>query len=291
MRLHSDFSAAFCAGTRFVDSAGTIRDVSVKEMGTVDVPSGRLTLAYPGDVEVADAFEQAVTPGRYPVEASVVSAGLACVRLRLQVGVPVRWDLALRAGEDASTLSEHEFFGCSVGALGCLCIADETALAELDRDDEPPTPIADALAGPGPIATCLTLEDGSELALFETGGSGTFAAYWGWSAEGRLLELVVDLGELIENDWEEADVSVNGSVGHAVTLPGRLAQAGSIVIAERGDRLLLRVEQTNGKLELSGFTQRCTQGHFSEYAFPPTTLVIRAVGFLGHRRCSSVGPS
>jgi hypothetical protein len=292
MRLHSDFSAAFCVGTRFVNRAGTTRDVSVKEVGMIDLPSGRLSLLYPGNVEAAGPFEQTVNPGRYPVEVSVVDGGLACVRVRLQAGVPVRWELALRAGEDASTLSKHEFFGCWAGALGCLCIADETARAELDCEDEPPAVITAALADPESIATCLTLEDESEITLFNTGGSGTFAAYWGWSAEGQLLEFVVDLGELIENDWEEANVPVVGSVGDTLALPGRLGQAGRIVIAERSDRLRLLVEQRNGELELRGFSQRRASGEAPmEYDFPPNTKAVHIVGFLGHVRWSSLGPS
>jgi hypothetical protein len=157
------------------------------------------------------------------------------------------------------------------------------------RPAPPLAAISDALAGAQPIATCLTLEDESEIALFETGGSGSFAAYWGWSAEGRLLELVVDLGVLLENDWEEANVPVAGSAGDALVLPGRLGEAGHIVIAERSDRLLLRVEQTKGRLELHGFTQRRTSGEEpgSECEFPPNTKAIRVVAFLGQRRWSS----
>ena len=290
MKLHSDFAAAFCSGARLVGPGETAHEVSVEERGTLNLPSGRISLLYPGAAEAAEGFEQAVTPGRYPIEVSRVDDSLACVRVRLEAGVAVRWELAVRAGEDASTLSEHGFFGCSVGARAGLCIADAAARAELIREEAPAELITDALLGPGPVATCLKLEDGSEIALFETGGSGVFAAYWGWSATGRLVELVVDLEVLLRNDREEATVPAVGPVGAAVELPGRLAQAGRIVIAERGDRLLLRVEHTNGRLELRDFLQRRGDSRwpYVEYDFAMNTKTIRVVAFLGLRRWARV---
>jgi hypothetical protein len=140
MRVHSDFSAAFRAGTRFVNRAGTTLAVNVKELGAIYLPSGRVTLFYPAEVESAEPFQQAVKPGQYPIEVSVVDDAVACVRLRLEAGAPVRWELALRAGDDASTLSDQELFGATAGALGCLCLADEAARDELGRLPASPPP-------------------------------------------------------------------------------------------------------------------------------------------------------
>jgi hypothetical protein len=133
----------FRPGSRFTSSwypgTGT---VGVRDIGTVNLPTGRVVVHDPSSLAFAkdpEAFTVPLPPGEHPMRLSLLHLGEdgdeepSCVMaLRVDVrnleALPVAsWEMALRPGQDPHDLEEDHFYGVGVDG-GQIGVTDATCL-------------------------------------------------------------------------------------------------------------------------------------------------------------------
>jgi hypothetical protein len=202
-----DFSKLFEDG-RAVESADYGRVVLRRHAaGELRLPTGRVVACDPAAPET-DPYTVGVAPGSHPVVLSVAhfeedgDQRVAGAMLVVSDGAPVRWELALVAGQDASELEGDEVFGYAVeSGFGCLMDAESAAryVDALEEDDSSlEERIADALDATyvdtwSWANVPIDAASGLNLAAFSAGmGDGLYASYFGFDAAGEVVALVTD---------------------------------------------------------------------------------------------------
>lgn len=183
--------------------------ITMETLGELDLPNGRIVALDPGSLAFDNdpkPFERSLPPGRYPVRLSIAHfpAGgerVALAILQVEPTAPVRFAMATKAGEDIATLEDTEFFGHGVDS-GSSCFVDLQAARELVRRNQDwdycwkQFPQLIAFEGHGKNVA-IDPSSGLNLIAFTSGfGDGSYASYWGFDAEDRLVCLVTDFGLL-----------------------------------------------------------------------------------------------
>jgi hypothetical protein len=185
---------------------------AVREIATLRVPSGRLTVADPLTTGPGAGRElsERIAPGAYPLQAAVVAyeghyederfpvVEEVAIRLLLAAAPAVTWELALAEGDDARVLRDDEIFGFATdGAAGSFADSSgwETLAAKyracvVDQRDDAGESVAD-----GYIRT-TDEETGGDLVSFYTDGDGVYPVWLGRSESGKPVSMVVRCGYL-----------------------------------------------------------------------------------------------
>lgn len=206
-------------------------DYSVVPMGRLLLPSGKVVASDPlYHLEFGNLppFSRRAPRGSFPAELAVArDAGgeplYAAARVLFSDARTVRYQLALRPGEQPAQLEADEIFGLPVeSGLACFCDEKTARLFAVFcaqwRQDHPGKNLYDdyfafffarsARKCPG-----AQREEGSWLnwhlpdrkenvILFDSGfGNGIYPAYWGFDEEGKITALVLQLVSPAE--WEE----------------------------------------------------------------------------------------
>ncbi|WEO96475.1 DUF4241 domain-containing protein [Streptomyces sp. FXJ1.172] len=200
-------SELFRPGTRVAtDDEPEMTVGSVREIGVLRVPSGRLAVDCPVTTDDGSRREllERIPPGGYPLQEAVLSYELeydgevfptedcAAVRLLIDVEPAVTWELALAEGEDPRLLRDQEYYGFTTdAALGSF--ADSAAwgvLADKYRrySTEGEEDVAERIADGNYVRTSDSAT-GSDLIHFATGGDGTWDVWLGRSASGKLVSV------------------------------------------------------------------------------------------------------
>ncbi|OKK06732.1 hypothetical protein AMK26_12155 [Streptomyces sp. CB03234] len=206
-----DLTRHFTPGHSFPYESGETGTVSVAAGGELWLPSGRVVACDPfvclgtGDTE---PFTAEVTPGRYAVEASVVTitvpgeppsdsphTRVAAARLVIKDTPTETWELALQPGQDLAELGDDEFFGYGVDAgTGCFYdAACDGSFPACEGDEGPLWDAFDTTAwSPGPHV--ITDPDtGHTIAAFTSGwGDGAYPTWVGRDASGDVTCFVTD---------------------------------------------------------------------------------------------------
>ncbi|WP_172250740.1 DUF4241 domain-containing protein [Saccharibacillus deserti] len=174
----------------------------------VKVVSGRI-VACDLLTSPVEAFEYEIAPGTYPVYAwhSEQEGTIAGAELRLSETKPVRWELAVRPGQDKASLKEDELFGYPVDA-GLGSFADEEAIRAVEALDQRLQEelgdeyislyddlVADVLEEHDGVWGNLPAdeESGLNVILFTSGyGDGFYASYWGLDEQDNVVSLLTD---------------------------------------------------------------------------------------------------
>jgi hypothetical protein len=133
---HADFALAFQDGRTAVDQQGETLTVRVAHLGNLVVTTGRIIACDPFWLDMAPEPYTTVVPcGQYPVLVSVISYAdgdqrVACAMLRFTDSEAIRWEMALRPGQDLRTLAPGELSCYSVDA-GTGCFADQAVVEAL----------------------------------------------------------------------------------------------------------------------------------------------------------------
>lgn len=194
------------------------RGITLQPMGILEVPTGSIVATDPLVVPDWAAFQRTIKPGRYPVVLFQAQNRNALAMLRIAPGIPVHWEIATIAGQEASTLKDNEIFGYPVDA-GTGAFFDKSAWPlmqereRLERADNPnySNYYDDVLAVdyPGEKDGEYVMHKplaGSPInvAVFSSGwGDGFYASYWGLDAENRPLLLITDFDVVANADGRQ----------------------------------------------------------------------------------------
>jgi len=233
---HSDFDAAFTPNVAFdAPQRGRVR---VHQVRTSDVvlPTGQLIACDPSDRMLdCGPFDRWVRPGAYPVDLSLVEYGfgeqdayrVACAKLILGEGPPVRWEMALQPGERLDDLPLGGFHGYGVDG-GTGCFIDQQTANHLSTDDwenlwiDRMVEMLCSRDGNRKYWGCLEIDpqSGGNVVFFDSGdGDGAYPSYWGLDRTGAVSALVTDFGMLIETLHRSVEFNIRDHLGHTLSHP------------------------------------------------------------------------
>jgi hypothetical protein len=259
-RASTDFAGAFAGPQLLRDAEGQPIETRVVAIGSLPIVSGTVAVGdpYTGMHQLAvDDGRASIAPpaiprGEFPVDLCIARFAdgderVACARLRFTSVEAVRWE---RTGAAAGVDSGHAGF------------ADRADLPRWEEDAFLGQLAArfDALdhAVPTWDAFCGKLGP-THLALFASGlGDGIYEAFWGWAADGSLVELVVDFDLLMTEDVAEVVVgapergwihsSALAAAGASAKVPW-LALGKRLVLKWRGRYVYARWRHGDGRYE------------------------------------------
>jgi Protein of unknown function (DUF4241) len=165
--------------------------LSVHAAGPLHLSSGRLIAADPSSLDIAKPFTVSVPPGKYPVLISLATfvddprhSRVCAARLHLGDQPVVRWELALRDGQELLDLGYRQFFGFGVDA-GMACFVDADA-ADRTRD------VWRTLGGLVE-PRYRTIDSGVMVAWSSGWGDGKYPTWIGYAATGVVTCFVADM--------------------------------------------------------------------------------------------------
>ncbi len=215
---HADYNTIF--EHKLVEES----EITSRDIGWVNFPTGKVIVCDPLAYPDTTPYQRNIPPGKHPViiySASNTALGErhTIAQLKLNDNKAVKWELALREGEDTSEIkNKGEFFGYPVDA-GMAGIYDyQTALAyeafaeefmqrhpdgnmyddyfeaEFKKNAQTPEDCGDWINHTLPNSN-------SNMAIFTSGyGDGIYPAYWGLDKDGELTSLVLDFFILLLPD-------------------------------------------------------------------------------------------
>ena len=197
---------ALLDGVAFRDEQG-LSTLRLRHVADLVVSSGEIVAA-DGIVLFQDElpFTLRVPLGRFPVILSLAESQGGDVRVafaRVQFGqaAPVRWELALRPGQDPAKLGRDEIFGYGVDS-GTGSFLDVAALRQLGaHPDYGDRMIAELDAHQvfswSWAEMVLDAASGANVIVFSSGwGDGVYGSYFGYDTSGQVVALVTDFGVL-----------------------------------------------------------------------------------------------
>lgn len=198
--------------------------IEILEIGSVNLPTGEIIVCDPLVNVDMPPLAQTVAPGKYPVKIYVAKSKewgdrYAVAKLEFSKKKAVKWVLATREGEDVSELTEEgDFFGFPVDAgLGGFFdsktrdeyvkfyddfveknpngnIYDDLFEDEFRKNAQEPDSVGDWINYTFPNTDL-------NITMFQSGfGDGVYPAYWGVSADGEIVSLVIDFFVLLLPD-------------------------------------------------------------------------------------------
>jgi hypothetical protein len=178
--------------------------LSVHPAGPLHLSSGRLVAADPSMLDSsAQPFSVAVAPGTYPVSVSLATfaddprhSRVCAARLDVGDRPAVRWELALRDGQEPLDLGYREFFGFGVDA-GMACFVDADAV---DRMKDVWRTL-DGLVEP----RHRTIGSGAMVAWSSGWGDGAYPTWIGYDCTGAVTCFVADMLLFSDEDDEDED--------------------------------------------------------------------------------------
>jgi uncharacterized protein DUF4241 len=201
--------AAFADGGTAM-SGGEPTMLSAVEAGDLVLPTGRVVAA---DVFFfnTEPFTRRLPAGRHPVlllssaRDPDLAGDVAAAMIRAAPGDPVRWELALVAGQDPTTLQRDEFFGYGVDS-GTGCFASAEAVAAVTTEGSFAEDYGErilrgfdpkgGIASPS-VEVVVDPATGANVIGFTSGfGDGAYPSWFGLDARGEPLVLLTDFGIL-----------------------------------------------------------------------------------------------
>ncbi|MET7398051.1 DUF4241 domain-containing protein [Dactylosporangium sp. NPDC005572] len=189
-----------------VECSGRKLRLSVHAPGHLHLPSGRPVAADPSSLDLgAKPFSVTVPPGSYPVSVSLATfvddphhSRVTAARLDVCDRPAMRWELALRDGQEPLDLGHREFFGFGVDA-GMACFVDADSI---DRMKDVWRRL-DGLVKP----RYRTVGSGDMVAWSSGWGDGVYPTWIGYDATGAPTCFVADmlLFSTDEDEHEDED--------------------------------------------------------------------------------------
>jgi hypothetical protein len=216
-REHTDFEKAFTDGLSFNERGGQRDVLHVQRAGVLDVPSGRLVVCDPLSDARLRTFLRMVPAGRYPVLLSrwkseaLRDERIAAAQVLFSEAPAVRWELALREGDDVQKLRRKSDAAFPVDSgNGCFMDADR-ARAWTSRNAEAREELVNSARGDTRDVFVLGPASAAEVVGFSTGfGDGWYRSWWGLDAADAPVALVADFHLLAVREWVDLEFPLRG---------------------------------------------------------------------------------
>jgi hypothetical protein len=217
--VYRAFDRSGVTGTSFGDPVV----LTTHPVADVTLPTGVLVAADPFFLDWAEPYTAVLPPGSHPVSLLVADWPAdsdrrnAAAMLRVADGDPVRWELALVADQDPSTLGQDEVFGYGVDAgMGSFTSPEaiaaigtgvsfehyHAAMMEQVLPEDGTRPAIDAAALEVDAAT------GANVVAFGSGiGDGEYPTWMGMDAGDRPIVVLTDFWILDAVDLDGGSVT------------------------------------------------------------------------------------
>ena len=169
-------------------------------IGELTLPSGRIIACDPMVEPDLPPFAVTVPPGTWPVGVTIAHAPddqrIAAAWIRVSTVEPVRWEAAQRTGRPER---ESPAYGVDSG-IGGFVSPEGAAVFATQLDDDTIETFQTALeAAYVPTREWAVVPiagtDGLNIAACSSGlGDGSYASFWGYDPEGRVVCLLTDFG-------------------------------------------------------------------------------------------------
>ena len=174
----------------------------VQKLADLNLPTGKLVASDAFVMMDPQPFELTVPAGVFPVMLSIAhyvdDQQVAFASIRFGDSVPVRWEMLTVPGQNPDELQPEEIFGYGVdSAIGCFIdAAAALALEEKLSDESNFFEEMIEMMCRTYVDTWSWLEvplgEGNLVAFTSGCGSGLYASYAGYDAEGKLAVIVTD---------------------------------------------------------------------------------------------------
>lgn len=176
-------------------------DARVYRLPDLWLPSGQIVAA-DGIIMEGRPFTRQVEPGRYPVTIAIAALAkderIAFAQVRFSDRPVARWELAVVAGQDVSTLKDGDFFGYPVDS-GTGCFADPQAVELVNQASDPDMKFFNKISAEMDkvyrhTRSWVHIETSSgSAALFSSGfGDGIYPSYFGLDGAKEPVCLLTD---------------------------------------------------------------------------------------------------
>ncbi|WP_326909393.1 DUF4241 domain-containing protein [Sedimentibacter sp. MB31-C6] len=174
------------------------------EAGKLKVISGKVIATDPILLYDDESYSETIKPGTYPVyiyygKTEKRKKQSIIAELKLSDNEPVKWEMALYAGESSSGFAFDEFMGYEVeNGLGCfmdekvmriLDVMDENELEKYEKKVKNVVRESDNSC----VEVVLDETNGANIIIFASGwNNGVFPTYYGFDKNNKLTRLVTD---------------------------------------------------------------------------------------------------
>lgn len=200
-----DLAKAFDPNVTFSNRQFANISISIRNVGELWVPTGRIVVCDPLVFSEALPFPQTVTPGKYPVVLSVAvfenDQRTGCAMLKFSDQPASKWEMALLPGQDTGSLKKNEFFGYPVDSgTGCFMDADSACalIGRMRQDDKYFEEIIHAMdktyVNTWSWANIELAAERNVIAFSSGFGDGLYGSYFGYDLSGKPACLVTDFG-------------------------------------------------------------------------------------------------
>ena len=173
--------------------------LSKKDIGLLSLPTGKIVACDPIVCGQLTEFRRTVHPGSYPVSVYIAridgfDTRVALASLRFSDKKPVKWEMALKEGQNIEELEDGYIFGYAVDA-GTGGFMDKAAADKIDETDiDMFDMLDDTLFNDDHKPYGIVSVTGeNDVAAFLSGyGDGYYASYFGIDEDGNLCILVTD---------------------------------------------------------------------------------------------------
>jgi hypothetical protein len=193
----------------YVYEEKTVYNFHCQDIGKLNIVKGQIIACDPFLFNDDKPFNTLFPVGQFPVELAIADISedqrIGFSRIKFSEKIPIRWELAVTAGQDSSSLPEGEIFGYGVDS-GTGCFMDisgsEKFSAYLDQKEDNYNNVIDEMENTYKDTRSWLLWDreGFNVAMFSTGwGDGFYATYIAYDSDNLICRLVTDFGLL---DWQ-----------------------------------------------------------------------------------------
>lgn len=190
----------FLPGTRHVLDTGESAVASIEFAGVLHMPTGQLVAVDPswlslGPPPGVTPFTVSAPPGDYPLILAVLvwsQTRVAAAKLTVRDEPVAAWEMAVRPGQETTTLPANQFFGVGVD-IATIALFDAVALATMVRRVEAEPTAFDFAEGKRSVELADPVS-GANVIGFETGwGDGSYPVWIGRTQDGAVACYLVDM--------------------------------------------------------------------------------------------------